>query len=102
MSDIELNHDKIAVLKLGLKHGLFIIPKENEIITAMGDIYDQIVRQDLLKKYNISEYRVQTAPKSFTYSYLHLNFTNFRVDQRRIKVLRPLMERLTKKINKKD
>ena len=68
MSDIELNHDKIAVLKLGLKHGLFIIPKEDEIITAMGDIYDQIVRQDLLKKYNISEYRVETALKSFTYS----------------------------------
>ena len=51
----ELNDDKIAALKLGLKHGLLIRPKENEMIAVMEDIYDQIVRQDLLKKDNISK-----------------------------------------------
>ena len=40
----------------------------------MEDIYDQIVRQDLLKNDNISKHRVQTALKSFTYSYLDLDF----------------------------
>ena len=53
----------------------------------MEDIYDQIVCQDLLKKDNMSKHRVQTALKSFTYSYLDLDFKNFRVDQRLIKVL---------------
>ena len=38
LSDIELNGDKIAALKLGLKHGLFIRPKENEMIAVMEDI----------------------------------------------------------------
>ena len=49
----ELNDDKIAVLKLGLKHGLLIRPKENEMIAVMEDIYDQIVCQYLLKKDDI-------------------------------------------------
>ena len=46
LSEIELNNDAIAVLKLVLKHELFIRPKENE----KEDIYNQIVRQDLLTK----------------------------------------------------
>ena len=59
----------------------------------MDDIYDQIVRRDLLKKDNISKHRIQTALKLFTYSYLDLYFKNYRVDQRRIEVLRSLKER---------
>ena len=85
LSDIELNDDEIALLKLSLKHGLFIRPKGNEMIAVMEDTYDQIVRQYLLKKDNISKHFVQTALKSLTYSYLDLHFKNFRVDQRRIK-----------------
>ena len=90
LSDIELNNDEIAVLKAGLKHGLLIRPKGNKMIAVMKDIYDQIVRQVLLKKDNISKHRVQRALKSFTYSYLDLDLKNFRVDQIRIKVLRSL------------
>ena len=93
MSDIELNDDKIAVLEIGLKHGLLIRPKENEMIAVMEDIYDQFVRQDLLKKDNIWKHCVQTALMSFTYSYLDLDFKNVRVDQRRIEGLRSLKER---------
>ena len=93
MPDIALNDDEIPVLKLGLKHGLFIRPKENEMVAVVEDIYDQIVRRDLLKKDNISKHRVKTALKSFTYSYLDLDFKNFRVDQRRIQTLRSLKER---------
>ena len=35
---------------------------------------------------------VQTALKPFTYSYLDLDFKNFRADKKRIKVLRSLKE----------
>ena len=59
----------------------------------MEDIYDQIVRQDLLKNGNISKHRVQTVLKSFAYSYLDLHFKNSRVNQRRVMVLRFLKER---------
>ena len=58
LSDIELNDDEIAVLKLGLIHGLFIRPKQNEMFAVMEDIDDQIVRQDHLKKDNISKHRI--------------------------------------------
>ena len=61
------------MLKFGLKHRLFIRPKENKMIAVMEDIYDQIVRQDILKKDNISKHRVQQALKSFTYSYIDLD-----------------------------
>ena len=79
MADIELNDDEIAVLKLGLKHGLLIRPKENEMIAVMEYIYDQIVCQDLLKKDNISKHRVQTALKSFTYFYLDIDLKHYSV-----------------------
>ena len=93
LSDTELNDDEIAVLKLGLKHDLFIRPKKNEMIAVMEDIYDQFVRQDRLNKDNISKFFVKTALKSFTYSYLNLGFKNVGDDQRRINVLRSLRER---------
>ena len=93
LSVIKINDGEIAVLKLGLKHGFFIRPKENEMIAVMEDIYDRIVRQDLLKKDNISKHCVQAALKSLTYSYLDLDLKNFRVDQKQIKVLGSLKEK---------
>ena len=93
LSDTELNDDEIAVLKLDLKHDLFIRPKKNEMIAVMEDIYDQFFRQDRLNKDNISKFFVKTALKSFTYSYLNLGFKNVGDDQRRITVLRSLRER---------
>ena len=59
----------------------------------MENIYDQVACQDLLKKDNMSKHLVQTAFKSFTYSYIDLDFKNFTVDQRLIKVLRSLKKR---------
>ena len=81
------------MLKLGLKHGVFIRTKEDKMIAVMEDqIYEQIVHQDLLKKDNISKRCVQTALKSRTYSHLDLDVKNFTVHQRRIKVLHSLRE----------
>ena len=61
------------MLKFGLKHGLFIRPKENEMTAVIEDTYNQIVRQDISKKDNISKHHVQQALKSFTYSYVDLD-----------------------------
>ena len=62
------------------------------MIVLMEDIYDQIFWQDLIKKDNIPKHRLQTALNSLSYSYLYLNVKNFRVDQRRVKVLHSLRE----------
>ena len=43
------------------------------MIAVMEDIYDQTVRQDILKQENISKYRAQQALKLFTYSYIDLD-----------------------------
>ena len=48
----------------------------------MEDIYDQIVRQNVMKDDNISKHSIQNALKSFTYAYLDLDFKNFGIDQK--------------------
>ena len=78
--------NEISVLKLGLKHGILIRPRESEMVVIMKDIYDRIVQQDLLKKGNLSKHCVQTELKSFTYSYLELDLKNYGLDQNKIKI----------------
>ena len=60
----------------------------------MEDVYDLIIRQDIIKKSNISEHCVQTALKSFTYSYLDLEQRNFGIDQKRIRLFRSFKEKV--------
>ena len=55
------------------------------MMAVMENIYDQLFRQDLLKKNKILKQRIETALKSFIYSFL-----DFRTDQRQITVLRSL------------
>ena len=82
LSDVELTNEEILLLKLWLKHGLLIRPKESEMTTIMEDIFDQIVRQNVMKDNNISKHCIQTALKSSTYAYLDLDFKNFGIDQK--------------------
>ena len=63
------------------------------MITIMEDIYDQIVRQNVMKNDNISKHRIKTALNSITYAYLDLDFKNFGIDQKRTKILRHLRSR---------
>ena len=79
-SDIELN-DKISVLKLTLKHGILIRPNKTKMISIVKDIYDQIARLYLLKKYNISKHRSQAAPELFAYSYLNLDLKKSKLNR---------------------
>ena len=82
-----------SVLKFGLKHGILIRLKESESVAIMEDFYEQIVRQDLLKKDNISKYCIQTAFRSFTYSYLNLKLKNYGLNQNKMKILWNLKDR---------
>ena len=80
-------------MKLGFKYGILIRPRESEMVVIIEDIYDQIVGQCLLKKHNITKYRVQTALKLFIYSYLDLDLKNYGLDQNKIKISRDLKDR---------
>ena len=52
----------------------YLSDQENEMIAVMEDIDDQIFCQNILKKDNIPKHCVQTALKSFMYSYFDLDF----------------------------
>ena len=65
LANFELSADEISVLCLALKHGLLVRPKEAEMI-------------------------VQTALKSFMYSYLDLDSRQFLNDQKHINTIRQL------------
>ena len=67
LTDFELTETEIKVLRLGLKHGVLLRPKESEMIVIAEDIWHQINRKNALKDKYFSKHRVQTALKSFTY-----------------------------------
>ena len=52
--------------KVGLKHGLLIRPRESEMIVIMEDVYDQILKQNILKDDHIYRHRAQTSLKALT------------------------------------
>ena len=49
-SSTVLTNDEYETLRYGLKHGIMIKPKDNEIFAIAGDIYDQINRKGICKK----------------------------------------------------
>lgn len=57
--------------KYGWKHGVAIIPKESEMIVIIEDIYDQIIRHNVVKDNSISVEWLWKLPwKDFFFSYL--------------------------------
>ena len=52
--DMELTENEVSILKYGLKHRLLTRPKESEIIVIVVDIWDQILRNYVLKEDHIS------------------------------------------------
>ena len=93
LSNVELHEDEIEILKVGLKHGLLIRPRESEMIIIMEDIYDQILQHNILKDDHIFKHRAQTALKAFTYNYLDLDIKGFFNDKKKIKTLQNLREK---------
>ena len=91
--NIELNEDEICVLKAGLKHDLLMKPCESEMIVIMEDVYDQILKQNILKGDHIYRHRAETALKAFTCSYLDLDVKQLFNVRKKIKALQNLRDR---------
>ncbi len=92
LTDFELTTDEVEILNLGLKHGL-LRPKEPELIAVIVDVFDQICRHKLFTDHYFAKHQIQTALKSFTYNYLDLDFLQFKLAQKKVKILRNLRER---------
>ena len=100
LANFELSANELSVLRLGLKHGLLVRPKESEMIAVVEDVWNQIIQRNALKDKHFAKHRVQTALKSFTYSYLDLDSKQFLNDQKHINTIRQL--RLIKLIDEMD
>ena len=61
LTDNILSHYEIEILKYGLKHAVAIIPKGSEMIVIMEDIYDQIMRHNVVKDNYISTKQLKTT-----------------------------------------
>ncbi len=91
----ELTTDEVEIPNLALKHGLLLRPKEPELMAVIEDVYDQICRHKLFTNHYFAKHRIQTALKSFTYNYLNLDLLQFKLDQKKLEILRNLRERCT-------
>ena len=88
-----LTENEVEVLRLGLKHGLLLQPKETEMIVVIEYLWDQIERQNALKGKFFSKHRAQTALKAFTYNYLDVDNKQIKMDKKRIQLLKEMHEK---------
>ena len=93
LTNVTLSNNEIEILKYGLKHGLAIRPKESEMIVIMEDIYEQILWYNAIKDSYISQERLKTALKAFTFNYLDIDDKRYIQDSKSLKVLRELCEK---------
>ena len=89
----ELNEDEICVLEVGFQYGLLIRPRESEMIVITENVYDQILKQNILKEDHIYRHRAQTVLKACTYNYLDLDVKQLFNDKKKSKVLQNLRDR---------
>ena len=73
-----------------MKHGLLVRLKESETTAVVEDVCNQIIQRNALKDKHFAKHRVQTALKSFTYSYLDLDSKQFLNDQNHINTIQQL------------
>ena len=93
LTNITLTQDEISVLKLGLKHGVLLRPKEPEMIAIAENVWEQIEKHNILKDNHISKVTAQTALKSITCNCLDLDIKQYISDNKMIKVLRNIKEK---------
>ena len=93
LTNITLTQDEISVLKLGLKHGVLLRPKEPEMIAIAENVWKQIEKHNILKDNHISKVRAQTALQSFSYNCLDLDIKQYISINKMIKVLQNIKEK---------
>ena len=96
LTNIDHSNDEISVLELGLKHGVLIHPKEQEMIDIIEDVWQQIQNHGMLRNDHVSKARAKKALKSFAYNYLDLYVKQFIPSSRSTKTLQKLRNKCLK------
>ena len=90
LTDTTLSNYETEILKYGLTHGNAIRPKKSEMIMIMENIYDQIMRYNIVKDSYISTECLKTTLKVFTFNYLDIDDRRYFHDNKRLNALREL------------
>ena len=90
VTDTKLSNFEIEILKYGLKHAVAIRYKASEMIAIIGDIYDQIMRHNIVKDSYISTERLKITLKAFTFNYLDIDDRRYFHDKKSSNGLREL------------
>ena len=93
LTNVTLSNNKIEILKYGLKHGVVTRPREPEMIVIMEDFYEQILQHNAIKDDHISQERLKTALKAFTFNYLDIDDKRHFHDSKLLSDLRKLKEK---------
>ena len=93
LTNVTLPNNKIEIFKYGLKHGLAIRQNESEMIVIMEDIYEQILQHNAIKNSYISNERLKTTMKAFTFNYLDIDDKSYISDSKFLKFLQELCEK---------
>ena len=87
-----LSDEQMEVLKLGLRYGLVTRPNHFEIMSVAEDVWDQVSKLDNFKEGHYVQDKVKNSLRSFTYNYIDLDLTEFRLSRSQIKTLHELTE----------
>ena len=88
-----MTQDEILVLKLGLRLGVLLRPKESEMIAIAQNLWKKTEKYNILEYNHISKVRAQTALKSFTYNCVDLDIKQYISNNKMIRVLLNIKEK---------
>ena len=83
-----------APFKYGLRYGVAVRPKESEMIVIMEDIYDKIMRHNVVQDSYISTERLKTNLQGYTFNYLDTDDKRSFHDNKHLNVLQELCNKL--------
>ena len=87
-----LSKEEIDVLTLGLKHGIAMRPKEDEMIPVTEAFYSRLSELKIIKDTHMATERVKNALRSFAYNMIEIDDKRFFTDSKMLKVIRNLKE----------
>ena len=94
LSGENLSQDELDVLNLGLKYGIALRPKEEDIFPIMEAFYSKLSDMKIFKDNQISEERIKNALRSFAYNTLDIENKRYFTDSKVLKTFRKLKERM--------
>ena len=92
LSSRVLTNDEYETLQNGLKCGIAIKQKDNEIFVIAEDIYDKLNRRSLCKENQISIQSLKNSLQAFTFSILDIDDKNVYLDFKKLKVIKNLQK----------